>query len=260
MNSKSSELGDAEAIRRLLAESGVEETPEISGTLVDLRAEARTPPPAPNAELEALFTAGVTPLRKPSRRRGYLLGGAIIAAMAAGTTGVAAANGGLWITAEDAQAPAPVKFEQVPAPTPAPADTDPATVPPALPAAPEEPALGPAADNPGPAEPVPAGPEGSDGEPAGSGWNGGSGAGRDGHPGSGREENRNGPGRDKGQEGPARPDGNNEQGHGRDNGQGVGRDNNQGRGDAGKDGKGAREDGRGGPPHGNGPGGGRGSD
>jgi len=259
MNSTSSNPNDAEAIRRLLAESGVEETPEISDALTGLRSEARRPAPEPSPELEAFFTPGVTPIRRISRRRGYMLGGAIIAAMAAGTTGVAATSGELWVTAEDApDAPVPVNFEQVPAPTPAPAEADPAAVPPALPAAPEAAAPDPAAETPLPDEPVPAGTEESDGEPAESGWNSGSGAGRDGHTGSGRDENRNAPGRDKGQEGPGRPDGKNGQGHGRDSNQGMGRDNGQGRDDAGKDGKGGREDVRGGPLHGNASG--RGSD
>lgn len=148
MNSISSNPSDREAIRRLLAESAVAETPELSDALADLRAEGGASAPAPNPELEAFFTAGVAPLRKPSRRRGYLLGGAIIAAMAAGTTGVAATNGGFWVTAEDShEAPAPVNYEQVPAPAPNPAIPDPADVPPAVPADPVE-------DVPEPEEPV----------------------------------------------------------------------------------------------------------
>ena len=135
MTSTSSNPGDREAIRRLLAESGVEETSALSGALADLRAQVPASAPEPSPGLEALFTAGVTPLRKRSRGRGYLLGGAIIAAMAAGTTGVAATNGGFWVTAEDShEAPAPVNYEQVPAPTTAPAGPDPVDVPHAGPA------------------------------------------------------------------------------------------------------------------------------
>ncbi|KPN18125.1 hypothetical protein [Arthrobacter sp. Edens01] len=154
MNSTSSNPSDREAVRRLLAESGVPETPELGEALMGLRAEGHTAVPAASPQLEAFFTAGVTPLRRPSRRRGYLLGGAIIAAMAAGTTGVAATSGGLWVTAEDSpEVPAPFDYEQVPAPSPSPeaqnpAAPDPAAVPSAVPVEPDAP---PADETPDPA-------------------------------------------------------------------------------------------------------------
>lgn len=243
MNSTSSNPSDAEAIRRLLAESGIEETPELSDALTHLRAEARRPAPVPSPELAAFFTPGVTPLRK-SRRRGYLLGGAIIAAMAAGTTGVAASNGGLWVTAEDAHdAPAPAQFEQVPAPAPVPvpepAETDPAALPPVLPPEPAEQVPEPAApaDTPAPAEPDPADSEQRAGKTPESGW--GSPGGRSDRPGNGREPGREDKPRGwekKDQDGPGQHGGKNDKGSG------------PGRSDDGKD--------RGGPQHGNG----RGSD
>lgn len=128
MNGMSSNPGDEEAIRRLLDESDVEATPELTDALRKLRTESRGEAPAPCDELEALFTAGVTPLRK-SRRRGFLLGGAVIAAMAAGTTGVAA-NGDFWVTAETShELPAPVHYEQIPAPAPAPETPAPTDLP-----------------------------------------------------------------------------------------------------------------------------------
>ena len=242
MNSTSSNPSDAEAIRRLLAESGIEETPELSDALTHLRAEARRPAPVPSPELAAFLTPGVTPLRK-SRRRGYLLGGAIIAAMAAGTTGVAASNGGLWVTAEDVHdAPAPAQFEQVPAPAPAPvpepAETDPAALPPVLPAEPAEQVPEPAApaDIPAPAEPDSADSEQHTGKTPESGW--GSSGGRSDRPGNGREPGRDDKSRgwEKDQDGPGQHGGKNDKGSG------------PGRSDDGKD--------RGGPQHGNG----RGSD
>lgn len=273
MNSKSSKPGDAEAIRRLLAESGVEETGELSGALADLRAESRTSAPDPGPELEAFFTAGVTPLSRPSRRRGFLLGGAIVAAMAAGTTGVAAANGGLWIKAEDThEAPASVNFEQVPAPTPAPAETSPAAVPSVLPASPGETKPEPAEEEPPAAETVPA----DAGEPgdgsAEPGLGSGPGADRGEQPGRGPDHDvpgREAPGRDiPGRDGPDNAgraggnsgNGNNGYGHGRDNSPGRvdsgkdnsgGRDNNGGKDSHGK-GNNGREDHPGGPQHGNG--------
>ncbi|MSR98976.1 hypothetical protein FYJ28_09080 [Arthrobacter sp. BL-252-APC-1A] len=154
MNSTSSNPSDRESVRRLLAESGVPETPELGEALMGLRAEGHTAVPAASPQLEAFFSAGVTPLRRPSRRRGYLLGGAIIAAMAAGTTGVAATSGGLWVTAEDSpEVPAPFDYEQVPAPSPSPeaqnpAAPDPAAVPSAVPVEPDAP---PADETPDPA-------------------------------------------------------------------------------------------------------------
>ena len=233
MNSTSSNPSDADVIRRLLMESGVGETRELSDALLDLRAEARMPAPEPSPELEAFFTPGVTPLKKISRRRGYMLGGAIIAAMAAGTTGVAATNGGLWITAEDTHdVPAPVEYEQVPAPVPAPTpiEPDPATLPPVVPATPVEPVPVPAEEAPVPGGQAPEEPGQHAGKPAESGWN--SGSGRRDNPGHGSEADRDGFSQgQKGQDRPGRPGGNNGQGPGRDKGQ-----DGPGRGDAGKDG------------------------
>ncbi|MBD7995037.1 hypothetical protein H9639_06985 [Arthrobacter sp. Sa2CUA1] len=150
---------DEEAIRCLLAESGVEATQELEETLRRIRESGREPAPAPCAELEALFSPGVTPLRKSTRRRGFLLGGAVVAAMAAGTTGVAATSQDFWITAEASYEPAPFTYEEVPAPTPEP-PLESAAVPAADPAAAADPA--PSADPAGtpapvkPTEPVPA--------------------------------------------------------------------------------------------------------
>ncbi|MBF4994750.1 hypothetical protein ITX31_11595 [Arthrobacter gandavensis] len=247
INSTSSNPGDAEAVRRLLAESGAEDARELGDALLRLRSEARAPAPEPSPELAAFFTRGVTPLKKISRRRGYLLGGAIIAAMAAGTTGVAASNGGLWITAEDAHdVPAPVEYEQVPAAEPAPpAEPEPAP-PPALPSAPVETAPAPAV-TPVPAEPAREEAGQQTGQPAEPGNNDG------GIPGRGSE-----PGRDgsfqgsKDQDSPGRSNVNEGQGPGNNNGHGFGRDKGQdgpGRSDAGEDGKdgnrGANASGRG---------------
>ena len=276
MNSMSSRPSDAEAVGRLLAESGVEETQELTAALTRLRSEASTPAPAPNPELEAFFTAGVTPLHRPSRRRGFLLGGAVIAAMAAGTTGVAAANGGLWITAEDThEAPPPASFEQVPAPAQVPEQIDPAQMPADLPAEPEETEQEPEADAEVP-EPDPAEAGQLEDGSAEPGWGGVPGTGSGEHPGNGRwpehemqgdspghgAPGRDTPGRDESQEGPGkgqggagRPGGKDDHGHGKDNGQGQGRDNNQGRGEPGKPGSDGRDSNRGGPPHGRGPGG-----
>ncbi|MBD8042233.1 hypothetical protein H9638_00235 [Arthrobacter sp. Sa2BUA2] len=153
MNSMSSNPNDEEAIRRLLTESGVEATQELEAALLRMRESGREAAPAPCAELEALFTAGVTPLRKSTRRRGFLLGGAVIAAMAAGTTGVAATSHDFWVTAETShEAPAPFTYEEVPAPTPEP-PLEPAIPAPAETAAPA-PVPVPAEETP--AEPVPA--------------------------------------------------------------------------------------------------------
>lgn len=159
MNGTSSNPNDAEAVRHLLAESGVEATQELTDALLRLRETGGEPAPVPCAELEALFTAGVTPLRKSTRRRGFLLGGAVIAAMAAGTTGVAATNHDFWVTAETShEAPAPFSYEEVPAPMPEPPN-DPAASPAAVPApdgtAQPEPVEEAAAD-PVPAAPAPA--------------------------------------------------------------------------------------------------------
>lgn len=157
MNGTSSNPNDEEAIRHLLAESGVEASQELTDALLRLRKAGGEPAPAPCAELEALFTAGVTPLRKSTRRRGFLLGGAVIAAMAAGTTGVAATSHDFWVTAETAhEAPAPFSYEEVPAPTPEPPidlAASPAAVPGPAPAEPEP--VEEAAADPVPAAPAP---------------------------------------------------------------------------------------------------------
>lgn len=267
MDSMSSNPSDAEAIRRLLAESGVADTHQLGDALLDLRLEARSGAPDPSPELEAFFTPGVTPLRKSSRRRGYLLGGAIIAAMAAGTTGVAATNGGLWITAEDShEAPAPVEYEQVPAPepVPVPAETDPASVP-QLPVEPVETAPAPA-ETPLPVEPSPDDPGHGTGKLAESGRTDDAGGHRE-SPGQGSEPGTEGFSQEfNGQGGPGHSGGNKGQGPGNNNGYGFGRDKGQdgpGRGDAGKDNKDSknsrdskdsRDGNRGGPQHGHGSG------
>lgn len=189
---------DEEAVRRLLEETGVEPTAELNEVLLSLREAGKEPAPAAGPELEALLSAGVSPLRKPSRRRGFLFGGAVLAAMAAGTTGVAATSQAFRVTAETSQdVPSPVSFEEIPAPTPTPVpepdrsavpETVPEAVPdpaasadPAAPAAVEKEATATA----GPAEQQPAdGPEPGTGadrgswQPAGHGY----GYGREDHP------------------------------------------------------------------------------
>lgn len=185
MNGTSSNPNDAEAIRHLLAESEVEATQELTDALLRLRKTAGQPAPAPCAELEALFTAEVRPLRKSTRRRGFLLGGAVIAAMAAGTTGVAATGQNFWVTAETShEAPAPFTYEEVPAPTPEP-PVDPAASP--APAGTVEPEpVEEAAGDAAPAAPAPAAEEAAAEEAAaetepGSGANRGWSTGERGH-------------------------------------------------------------------------------
>ncbi|MCQ2000346.1 hypothetical protein [Arthrobacter zhaoxinii] len=78
-------------VRSLLAEAGVEETPELVEALLALRSESRVPVPEPEGELAALFEGAPMPLR-PRRKggRGIILGTALIGAMAVGAGGVAA--------------------------------------------------------------------------------------------------------------------------------------------------------------------------
>ncbi|MCC9205524.1 hypothetical protein [Arthrobacter sp. zg-Y769] len=78
-------------VRGLLAESGVEETPELVEELLALRSESRAPAPEPVGELAALLAGTPVPLRPRARGgRGIILGAALIGAMAVGAGGVAA--------------------------------------------------------------------------------------------------------------------------------------------------------------------------
>lgn len=92
---------DLADVRRLLAECGIEESPELLSTLLRLREIGRGTPPDPSPELAEQFGAQVLPLNpRPPRRRGFLLSAALIGAMAAGTSGVAASNPALSVVSE----------------------------------------------------------------------------------------------------------------------------------------------------------------
>ncbi|WP_146359306.1 hypothetical protein [Arthrobacter yangruifuii] len=79
-------------VRGLLAEAGIEETPELVEALLALCCESRTPAPEPEGKLAALLSGAPVPLRpRRKRSRGIVLGAALIGAMAVGAGGVAAA-------------------------------------------------------------------------------------------------------------------------------------------------------------------------
>ncbi|MCC3301103.1 hypothetical protein [Arthrobacter sp. zg-Y895] len=85
------EAQDTLHVRGLLAEAGVEESPELVEQLLALRMQSRVPAPEPDGELAALFAGNPVPLRPRARRgRGMILGAALIGAMAVGAGGVAA--------------------------------------------------------------------------------------------------------------------------------------------------------------------------
>ncbi|MDK1326059.1 hypothetical protein [Arthrobacter sp. zg-Y1143] len=103
---------DARYIRGLLTEAGVEESPELLAGLLSLRAQAHTAAPEPSGKLAALLDGAPVPL-KSKHRRGIILSTALIGAMAAGATGVAATQD--FLVRAD---PAPVvSFTPEPAPT-----------------------------------------------------------------------------------------------------------------------------------------------
>ena len=85
------ELDDL-AVRRLLSQSEVEESPELLEGLRRLRSFRAAPAPEPSGRLAALLQGSVTPLPKSSRRRGIALSFALAGAMAAGASGVAASD------------------------------------------------------------------------------------------------------------------------------------------------------------------------
>lgn len=92
-------------IRRLLTESGVEESPELLEGLRQLRFYSGASAPVPTGELGQLLSEGPEPApKRPQRRhRGLILSFTLAAAMAAGATGVAANTGtGLRLTASSA--------------------------------------------------------------------------------------------------------------------------------------------------------------
>lgn len=143
--------GNTLQLRSLLAETGVEESPELLAALLALRAQANTAAPEPSGKLAELLAGTPVPL-KSKRRRGIILGTALIGAMAAGATGVAATQD--FLVRAD---PAPVvSFTPEPAPT---LERSPATAPdeslaPAE-AAPPSPEIIDPAQVPAPAEPAP---------------------------------------------------------------------------------------------------------
>lgn len=92
---------DRADVRRFLAECGVEETPELLATLLQLRGLGRGAAPDPSPELDQQMGATVLPLTpRPPRRRGFLLSAALIGAMTAGTSAVAASNEALLVVSE----------------------------------------------------------------------------------------------------------------------------------------------------------------
>ncbi|MCC3266301.1 hypothetical protein MUG94_00880 [Arthrobacter gengyunqii] len=99
-------------IRRLLKESGVDESPELLEGLRRLRSFTATPAPVPVGELAELLSETAQDLSKrpPHRHRGLILSFTLAAAMAAGATGVAASTAtGLRLTSES---PAPAEVRE----------------------------------------------------------------------------------------------------------------------------------------------------
>lgn len=84
---------DQEFVRQLLAESGVDTSLPLQGSLLELRASGTLPAPAASAELAAFMAPAAVPLRRTRRPfRGAAIGLAIAAATGLGVSGVAAAN------------------------------------------------------------------------------------------------------------------------------------------------------------------------
>lgn len=149
-------------VRGLLAETGVEESPELMEALLALRGQARAEAPEPTGKLAALLDGTPVPLAsKPKRGRGIVLSAALLAAMAAGATGVAA-NPDFLVRADPAPAisftpeDAPTPERATPEPEPEPAVPEAAAGTPAAPVEAAVPAAEPVAPVPAPAEPAPA--------------------------------------------------------------------------------------------------------
>lgn len=160
-------------VRGLLAEAGVEETPELVEALLALRSESSREAPEPTGPLGALLAGTPVPLtRKSKRSRGIILSAALLGTMAAGATGVAA-NPDFLIradpvpsvsftpedlpTAERTDAPVPVDAaapDDAAAAVPLPADVVPAPVVDAPPAAADQAAAAEGQPAPAPAPAV----------------------------------------------------------------------------------------------------------
>ncbi|NKX53070.1 hypothetical protein [Arthrobacter mobilis] len=84
---------DDDVIGRLLDESGVDPSPALRASLLELRTAGTGPAPAPSAELAAFLAPATSPPR-PRRRlaKGAMIGLAAAAATGLGVSGVAAAN------------------------------------------------------------------------------------------------------------------------------------------------------------------------
>ena len=204
-------------LRRLLAESGVDPSPELLEALHRLQDAGTGQAPEPQGELAELLDRrtrlrsvdGPKGSRQGSPRRGFLLTAALIGAMAAGTSGVAATLRDHQVTADVADtASQPAPMEQVPGAEQAEEpDTGTSAAGPAGSApASEESAAGstsveqaeesasqpaPAAADPAPAQPAPATPETSGPAPApaaGATGHGTPGHGTPGHGGSARPD------------------------------------------------------------------------
>ena len=146
-------------VRGLLAETGVEESPELMEALLALRGQARAEAPEPSGKLAALLDGTPVPLASKSKRgRGIILSAALLGAMAAGATGVAA-NPDFLVRADPAPA---ISFTPEDAPTPERATPEPTPEPEAPEAAvgtadaPVEAAVEPAAEEAAEPDPVPA--------------------------------------------------------------------------------------------------------
>ncbi|MCC3274219.1 hypothetical protein MUK71_00930 [Arthrobacter zhangbolii] len=87
----SGQADDKLYVRGLLAEAGIEESPELVAALLALRSESHGKAPETTGELGGLLAGTPVPLaRKSKRTRGIILSAALVGAMAAGATGVAA--------------------------------------------------------------------------------------------------------------------------------------------------------------------------
>ncbi|MCC3296121.1 hypothetical protein LJ756_15985 [Arthrobacter sp. zg-Y411] len=87
----SGQADDELYVRGLLAEAGIEESPELVAALLALRRESHGKAPETTGELGGLLAGTPVPLaRKSKRTRGIILSAALVGAMAAGATGVAA--------------------------------------------------------------------------------------------------------------------------------------------------------------------------
>lgn len=118
-------------IRRLLDESGVDESPELLAGLQRLRSYTGDPAPVPTGELADMLSEAAKPVHKrpQHRNRGLILSFTLAAAMAAGATGVAANTGtGLRLTGESPASAEILEHVSVPETT-AGGDMDPDTLP-----------------------------------------------------------------------------------------------------------------------------------